>query len=75
LNLNGIPDGYHIVAVSLQARRLRSKTSKKSAIAREHYGVVVLPLQLETVDAPALPRSNQIAATVFDKGRNDTHGE
>jgi hypothetical protein len=52
----------------------RAKTSKK-VIAREQYGVVVAPSQLETIDAPAPPGSNQTAATLFDKGRNDTNGE
>ena len=49
----------------------RVKTSKK-VIASEQYGVVVSPSQLETIDAPALPRSNQSTATLFDKGRNET---
>jgi hypothetical protein len=52
----------------------RVKTSKK-VIASEQYGVVVSPSQLETIDAPALPRSNQSTATLFDKGRNETNGE
>jgi hypothetical protein len=51
-----------------------SKTSKK-VIATEQYGVVVSPSQLEIIDAPALPRSNQSTATLFDKGRNETNGE
>ena len=51
------------------------KNIENNAIAREHYGVVVSPLQLESIDAPALPRSNQTTATLFAKGRNDTNGE
>jgi hypothetical protein len=60
---------------SHRARHLRSKTPEKNGIATEHFGVVVSLRQLETVDASALPRSNQTTATLFDKGRNDTDGE
>jgi hypothetical protein len=60
--------------VSSQARHLLSKVSKNE-VAREQYGAVVSPSQLETIAALALPRSNQIDATLFDKGHNDTDGE
>jgi hypothetical protein len=74
LNLNGIPDG------SLSGRIAASgpftvKNIENNAIAREHYGVVVSRSQLESIDATALPRSNQTTATLFDKGRNDINGE
>jgi hypothetical protein len=32
----------------------------------EQNGVVAAPSQLRTIDDPALPRSNQIEATLFD---------
>jgi hypothetical protein len=51
------------------------KNIEYNAVAREHYGVVVPRLHLETIEAPTLPRSNQTTATLFDKGRNDTNGE
>jgi hypothetical protein len=51
-----------------------AKNAEK-VIAREQYGVVVSSSQSETIDAPVLPRSNQTAATLFDKGRKDTNGE
>jgi hypothetical protein len=47
----------------------------KKAIASEQQGVDVSSLQLEATGTPVLPRSNQTAATFFDKGRNDTYGE
>jgi hypothetical protein len=47
----------------------------KKAIASEQQGVDVSSLQLEATGTPVLPRSNQTAATLFDKGRNDTYGE
>jgi hypothetical protein len=63
LNLNGIPND------------LTEGQNIEKVIASEQYGVVASSSQLETIDAPALPRSNQTAATLFDKGRNDTNGE
>jgi len=65
----------NIVAVSAAGTPFTVKNIEQNAIAREHYGVVVSRLQLETIDAPAVPRSNQITATLFDKGRNETNGE
>jgi hypothetical protein len=47
----------------------------KNAVAREQYGVVVAPSRLEAIEPPALPRSNQTDATLFDKGHSDTNGE
>jgi hypothetical protein len=47
----------------------------KKAIASEQQGVDAWSLQLEAIGTPVLPRSNQTAATLFDKGRNDTNGE
>jgi len=41
----------------------------------EQKGVVAAPSQWRAVAAPALPRSNQTEATLFDEGRNDTNGE
>jgi hypothetical protein len=73
LNLNVIPDGPtqgRVVASAPFAIKI-----SKNEVAREQYGAVVAPSQLETIAAPALPRSNQIDATLFDKGRNDTYGE
>jgi hypothetical protein len=63
LNLNGIPDD------PTWAEKI------EKVIASEQYGVVASLSQLETIDAPALQRSNQTAATLFDKGRKDTSGE
>ncbi len=54
---------------------LPSEASEKIELRGEQHGVVASLLQLETIDAPALPRSNQIDATLFDKGRNDTNGD
>jgi hypothetical protein len=63
LNLDGIPDDP------------TSAEKIEKVIASEQYGVVASLSQLETIDAPALRRSNQTAATLFDKGRNDSNGE
>jgi hypothetical protein len=48
---------------------------KKKRIAREQFAIVASLLQLETIEAPAWPRSNQITATLFHEGRNETNGE
>jgi hypothetical protein len=61
-------------AMRLRARHLLSKY-RKNGVAREQYGVVVAPSQLEAIEPPALPRSNQTDATLFDKGHSDTNGE
>src|ERR1700730_3776715 len=37
--------------------------------------VVAALSQLRTIDAPALPRSNQIEAMLFDEGHNEKNGE
>src|SRR3984893_10402932 len=37
--------------------------------------VVAALSQLRTIDAPALPRSNQIKAMLFDEGHNEKNGE
>jgi hypothetical protein len=39
---------------------------KKTGIGLEPKGFVAAPSQLRTIDAPALPRSNLIEATLFD---------
>jgi hypothetical protein len=39
---------------------------QKTAPAREQNGVVAVPSQRQTITAPALPRSNQIDATLFE---------
>jgi hypothetical protein len=51
------------------------KSIEKDGIAREHYGAVAALLRLEAIDASALPRGNQITATLFDNRHNDTNGE
>jgi len=38
----------------------------KITFPREQNAVVAAPSQLRTITAPALPRSNQIAATLFE---------
>jgi hypothetical protein len=38
----------------------------KKAAEMEQKAVVAAPSQSRTINAPALPRSNQIEATVFD---------
>jgi hypothetical protein len=45
---------------------LAGKRSTKDQIAKEQKGVVASSSQLGTVCASALPRSNQIEATLFD---------
>ena len=57
-----------------QARHLLSKC-KKNAATTEQYGVVACVVTVRNHEAPALPRSNQIDATLFDKGQNDTYGD
>jgi hypothetical protein len=39
---------------------------QKDRILREQKGVVAAPSQLRTIRVRALPRSNQIEATLFD---------
>jgi hypothetical protein len=58
-----------------RGRAIRGQKRQGNGIATEHYGVVVSLRQLDTIEAPVLPGSNQITATLFDKGRNDTDGE
>jgi hypothetical protein len=39
---------------------------EKTEITLEQKGCVAAPSQIRTIDAPALPRSNLIEATLFD---------
>jgi hypothetical protein len=39
---------------------------EKMQITLEQNGSVAAPSQIRTIDAPALPRSNLIEATLFD---------
>jgi hypothetical protein len=48
----------------------RPKPGKKVQLAAEQNSVVAASSQLRTMRAPALPRSNQIEATLFDEGRS-----
>src|SRR5260370_18256331 len=48
---------------------------QKDRFVNEQKGVVAAPSQLRTIGAPALPRSNQIEATLFDEGHTDNNGE
>jgi hypothetical protein len=41
-------------------------SGQKSVVAMEQKAVVAVPSQLGTITAPALPRSNQNEATLFD---------
>src|SRR6202171_6254672 len=41
----------------------------------EQKAFVAAPSQLRTIDAPALPRGNQIEAMLFDEGHNEKNGE
>jgi outer membrane immunogenic protein len=47
----------------------------KDANPREQKAVVATASQLRTITAPALPRSNQIQATLFDEGHNGNNGD
>src|SRR5258708_39559000 len=44
-------------------------------VREEQKDPVAAPSQLRAIHAPALPRSNQIEAMLFDEGHNDNNGE
>jgi hypothetical protein len=60
--------------MTANGRRL-AKTFQKNTVAMEQIRIVAASSQLRTITPQALPRSNQIAAPLFDEGRNDSNGE
>jgi hypothetical protein len=59
--LNRIP-GHGDKSIAVNPRF----SGQKKPAPMEQKAVVAVPSQLRTITAPALPRSNQIEATLFD---------
>src|SRR6202044_1803500 len=72
LNLNVNPEGPTYGGMASSAP-FTVETSKKWLREAEQFGAVA-PSQLRNRQAPALPRSNQTDATLFDKGRTTQTG-